>query len=244
MPIPQPTAENAPVILTALAAEKKALTGTPDGRNAARILQCGPGCATMAAQGPLPPGSTAVGSIGVSGGLVPGAEPGTIVLGEEIRNRDPLPGLAARYDCDPELVELLQSALEADNIPLLRGTLLCVEAPLVSDVEKAEAYRATGALAVDMESAGAAEVAARAGLPFFCLRVICDPAQRSLAPELFVGVDARGNSRPGRVAAMLLRRPWLLPQLITMARDFSGACRGLARAWESVRGPLARHAGR
>ena len=178
-----------------------------------------------------------VGNIGVSGGLAPGLPAGTVILGERIHNR--APGLAPLYHCTPELVDLLAQALENNAIPYHRGALLCIDKPLLTPTEKLAAHRQTGALAVDLESGAAARAAQAAERPFFCLRVVCDPAKRSLAPELLCGVDRQGNSRPLRLVATLARQPRLLGPLLAMARDFARARGQMERAWQAACAPLA-----
>ncbi len=235
------------LILTALAVEAAALgnsrlpaTATPEAEQV-RIVQCGVGCqAVLTAAHRHLPGCAIVGSMGISGGLSPDLQPGTIVLGERILGRHPAMGSA--WPCDPDLVDLLEERLHRHHVPCHRGPLLCVADPLLTPAEKTTALRRTGALAVDMESAAAARAAQDAGLPFFSLRVICDPAGRRLAPELLAGVDPQGNSRPGRLLVQLLRRPWLLPRFLAMVRDFSLARRSLRRSWRILRDPLAARA--
>lgn len=224
------------LLLTALAAEA-AIPARPCRHPAAtekvRVIQCGIGRdAVLQAARPHAGAARMIGSIGVSGGLAPDLAPGTVILGERIRNL--APGLEPLYVCAPDLVDLLADALEKAAISCHRGTLLCVRDPLLTPADKLAAHRRTGTLAVDLESAAAAATALAAGCPFFCLRVVCDPAGRSLAPELLRGVDSRGNSRPLRLLAPLLRRPALLIPLLVMARDFSRARRRLAQAWQAI----------
>ncbi len=233
------------LILTALAVEAAALgnsrlpaTATPEAEQV-RIVQCGVGCqAVLTAAHRHLPGCAIVGSMGISGGLSPDLHPGTIVLADQVLG--PRPGTG--WPCDPDLVDLLEELLRRRHIPCRRGPLLCVDAPLLTPADKQAALGRTGALAVDMESAAAARAAHMGGLPFFSLRVICDPAGRRLAPELLAGVDPQGNSRPGRLLVQLLRRPWLLPRFLAMGRDFSLARRSLRRSWRILRDPLAARA--
>jgi len=57
----------------------------------------------------------------------------------------------------------------------------------------------TGAAAVDMESHVAGRIAAEANLPFAILRVICDPADRSLPPAALAGMRRDGTTNIGAV---------------------------------------------
>ncbi len=238
----QATTSPALLLLAALATEAASLDRACRRQRPAdsvRVLQCGIGCrAVLAASRPHVAGASLVGSIGVSGALAPQLETGTVILAEAICNR--APGLEPAYACSQDLVHLLEQAMEQAAIPCRRGTLLCTDAPLLTPADKLAAHRQTGALAVDMESAAAAHAARAAGRPFFCLRVICDPAERLLAPELLCGVDRQGNSRPLRVLAALARRPRLLAPLLAMARDFARARRQMEQAWQAACTPLVR----
>ncbi len=232
------------LLLVALAAEAAVLERScrqQTAGSAVRVLRCGIGCNAVLRAARLHDSAAGlVGSIGVSGGLAPDLAPGTVVVAGRIRARHP--ELDPVYDCTPAVADLLERLLRAAGVPWRRGTLLCVDEPLLTPEAKLAAHRRSGALAVDLESAAAAHVARAAGRPFFCLRVICDPATRRLAPELLRGVDMEGNTRPLRLLTSLTSRPWLLIRLLRMARDFSMARRGMAQAWQTVCGPLAAHA--
>jgi len=149
----------------------------------------------------------------------------------------------AVYIPSVQLLSILEATLKQSGLLYRIGPLLCTPQPIDSPVAKAVAYRKTGALAVDMESAGAAEVARQAALPFFCIRVVCDPAGRRVEKKLFIGVDSRGNNRPMRLINPLIRRPWLLAQLFSMARDFNQARVSMRRVWDVTQQPLANAAG-
>ena len=206
------------------------------------VIQCGIGRDTFLAVAASCLKQTAiVGNIGVSGGLASDMAPGTVILGERILcNGDAGQGSLDKdgYTASQRLLDFLESTLEKNALPCRRGSLLCRQEPLIYSEDKAAAFLKTGALAVDMESAGAAEAARRAGVPFFSIRIICDPVERKLAGELFAGVDRQGNSRPLRLIKPLVRHPWLLVSLLMMARDFSCALASMERVWNVVGQPL------
>jgi adenosylhomocysteine nucleosidase len=62
-------------------------------------------------------------------------------------------------------------------------------------------------------------VAARHGLPFAVVRVICDPAGRALPPLALAALDGQGRIGAGRVLGSLLRHPGQVPALLELARD-------------------------
>ena len=104
---------------------------------------------------------------------------------------------------------------------------------LATAAEKAALRRATGADAVDLESAAAA----RAGIPFAALRAICDPAARDLPHAALVALDARGRIGALHVLAAVLARPAELPALLRLAGDAARARRALLARVRLI-GPL------
>jgi adenosylhomocysteine nucleosidase len=227
-------------ILTALAAERKILAGKGAAKERKiEIIQCGMGSTAVLKAASRMEAPTIIGSIGVSGGLAPALASGTVILGDTIFNSCGQPSsLQATYKPDAEIIDFLASTMDGQGIDYQRGSLLCASRPLLSAQDKAAAYLETGALAVDMESAGAAGAARYFGVPFFCLRVVCDPADRTLNQQLLVGVDDRGNSRLLRLLGVICRRPSLVKGLFTMAGDFSRAASSMGQAWNAIRRPL------
>ena len=105
-----------------------------------------------------------------------------------------------------------------------------VETPLASVAAKAALYAATGAAAVDMESAAVARAAARHGLPFAILRAIADPAQRPLPLAALVAMRADGGVALGAVLGALAQNPGQLPDLVRLGLDSRRGFSSLVRA--------------
>lgn len=82
--------------------------------------------------------------------------------------------------------------------------------------EKAELYALTGALAVDMESMGVAEVAQRHGLPFMVLRAVCDRATLALPRAALMAVTETGRVDLGAVTRAVLRYPQDIGRLVRL----------------------------
>ena len=248
------------VILIALAAEAKALLGRKKNTNkdnmpvlgqhssensTVSVIQCGIGRDTMLGVATQKlKGSPIVGNIGVSGGLAPDLVPGTVILGDRIltdgKNNTTFQDT---YIPSVQLLDIVEMVLRKNGLPCRRGAILCTKQPLDTVEKKATAYLETGALAVDMESAGAAEAARQKALSFFCIRIICDPAGQKVEKDLLAGVDSQGNSRPMRLINPLIKHPWLLVPLLMMARDFILALTNMRRVWNVVQKPLAEFAG-
>ena len=114
--------------------------------------------------------------------------------------------------------------------PSPAAEIAAVDAPLADAVGKTALFAATGAAAVDMESAIVARAALRHDLPFAILRVIADPAHRPLPSAALVAMGADGEVDIGAVLGALLRNPRQLPALIRLARDSRDAFAALGRA--------------
>lgn len=131
------------------------------------VVQSGPGperakqCATAA----VAAGARALVSWGLAGGLAAGVQAGTVILPRHvIMQRGPTFAVAAEWR--ERLADL------ANEFTVNPGDLLTVSSALDSPAAKAAAATALGAVAVDMESAAIAAVAARARVPFVALRVV------------------------------------------------------------------------
>jgi len=108
-------------------------------------------------------------SCGFCGALSPALRAGDLVLATAVRGAD-------------------GERLQAPDLPIasvipqaLRGEIACPERVLATPEEK-RALGASGALAVDLESAQVARAAAAAGVPWLALRAVVDDARTSL-PE-------------------------------------------------------------
>ncbi|HYW93813.1 MAG TPA: hypothetical protein VFA95_15360 [Gammaproteobacteria bacterium] len=176
-------------------------------------------------------GASRLVSCGFAGGLDPGLRPGEVVLAGTVI----CPG-GETLPTDPGWQDWLAGRLEG----VRRGALLSVAAPVAERAARQRLHQAHAALAVDMESAAVARVAARRGLPFAALRVVLDPAQMSLPDAALSALDPAGRLRAGRLAGSLLRSPAQVVPLLRLAlytRHAEAALRGLARKLEQGWGP-------
>jgi len=174
-------------------------------------------------------------SFGVSGGLHPALKTGDLVLADRVLTWDldhsSTQALPLSFRADTGLIDYIAEKFQENTIHFYRGPIFCSPKPISTAASKLRAHRLTGALAVDMESRAVCEVAEEAGLPFFCLRAICDTAGQTVADTLLAMVDEQGNPRVGYLLAHLVRRPWLLRDVIRMACRFRQALIALERAW-------------
>ncbi|MFT9257419.1 MAG: hypothetical protein ABF535_05030 [Acetobacter sp.] len=176
----------------AIAASGATRTGAQ--REAARLAACGANCLL---------------SFGLAAGLDPTLPAGTIVVPAAVQ------GWQSTWACDPTLRHILGG----DQPGAIGGTLLHSDDVVLDAAHKAELFGASRCAALDMESAFLARAAEEAGLPFAVLRVICDPASRSLPPIAASVLSPDGGLRIGALLRDLLRHPGQIGGLIRLGRD-------------------------
>ena len=134
--------------------------------------------AEAAASSLLAQGCTSLISCGLAGGLDPSLCPGDVIVPDAV-----LDG-RERYSTEPELSRLLDGPTS--------HRLLSINSIVANAADKHRLWQETGAAAIDMESGVVARIATTNGLPFAVLRVICDPAERSLPPAALAALDSHG----------------------------------------------------
>ncbi|MEJ0062138.1 MAG: phosphorylase [Alphaproteobacteria bacterium] len=207
-------------ILTGLAAEARLLRGAgtvccaaADGQVARRMMRDMIGS-----------GITHAVSFGLCGGLEPGLPSGSIVIASHVA------GLGMALDCNNALVAEMAALLPGAQVGGIWGT----DAAVAGVRDKAQLYRRSHCLAVDMESHIVAELAADARLPFIALRVVCDPAEFPLPPAALVPLKRGGVPDMGSILRSLLRRPGQIGGMLGLARHHHRAMRGLAEAASAI----------
>lgn len=160
-------------------------------------------------------------SFGICGGLDPALPPGTVVVAHRIALPE---GGSLHFDGR-------WARAIAARIPNARvAPLLGADTVALTAADKSALFARHSVPAVDMESRGVAEAAREAKIPFVALRVVADPAERSLPPLTVDAINVHGRLRPLRVLMGLLRRPRDLPALFALARDARRAYAALAAA--------------
>ena len=167
-------------------------------------------------------GATALASWGMAGGLDPTLDAGAILLPTEVVGSD-----RQTFNTAPAWRDRLSGAVAA-FAPVRSGRLLTTPRAIGSVADKAELFRATGAAAVDMESAAVGEVAARHQLPFIAVRVVVDSATDVLPRAVTAAADNEGHLQIWRLIGALALAPNELAPLIRLARRYRAANRSLA----------------
>lgn len=163
-------------------------------------------------------------SFGIAGGLAAGLPVGDLIVASAVLCH------GERWPCDEDWVRRLLRANRDARVGTLAGSDVAV-----SDVAAKQALWSTcGALAVDMESHIAAQLAAEAGRPFAAVRAISDGADHALPPAALAGLKPDGEADVGAVLTALAARPAQLPALIRTAQGAAAALRTL----EAVRDRL------
>ena len=178
-------------------------------------------------------GATALVSWGLAGGLDPGLRAGTICLPSMVVSRD-----GAAFPTDLHWREILSAAI-GRRLVVVSGKLLSSAAAIEDVAAKAAAFGETGAVAVDMESAGVAQIAVVNKLPFVAVRAIVDTAGDTL-PGAVVAAGAEGRVRLARLILGIASSPRELAPLMRLAMRYRAAIRALrAVARTGALAPLA-----
>ena len=220
-------ARNVVGIVCALASEARHLGPTvrlaeplgslPDGTLVA-ITGMGGSAAAAGARALVAAGANALASWGMAGGLDPSLQAGAILLPQEILGAD-----GRMHECSPRWRGRLSATVTA-----LSGRLVTSAKSVGSVEDKAQLFRATGAVAVDMESAAVAEVADQHGLPFLAVRVVVDSAADVLPRAVAAAADNEGHLQIWRLIGALALAPNELAPLLRLARRYRAANRSLA----------------
>jgi hopanoid-associated phosphorylase len=171
-------------------------------------------------------------SFGVAGGLDPSLKAGDIVVATEVTAGD------ARWLAGLSLSEehIARAAMKRRRV--VRGVLAGAEEVIVAQARKAALHMKTGAAAVDMESHIAAAYAAQYGLPFAALRVISDPAHRTLPSLAKDAIKPNGDIDLGMILRGVARNPKTLRALVSTGIEFNRALRSLRGCRDFLLGGL------
>ena len=197
-------------------------------------LAAGPGVTTIMAGGNparlrsmlrarVQPDCRAVISIGIAGGLCPSLVPGDVIVATGVTAPD------RRHAASSVVAHRIAARLSDHPKRVIMADLAGVDIAVLSPSDKRALRSATGALAVDMESHVAAAFAARHGLPFAAVRVVCDPAHRALPDLIATALRPDGEVSLCNVFRSLWQRPMQLLAMPRLARDAAEGFRALRR---------------
>lgn len=183
------------------------------------------------------PGLELLCSAGFSGGLSKELASGAVVLARGVDALSAPTGRSARASTrrsDAEALKQAEAALRGEGVRFHTGLLVAVATPATTAEKKRALNRAHGALAVDLESAEVARVAAVQGLGFFALRTICDELSDELPAEVGTFLHSDGRVRAGNVVRFALKGRENIRRLMGLKGRADQAAKALSRAWEIV----------
>lgn len=184
-----------------------------------RLSGMGQQAAEAAASELVAEGVEALAMFGVAGGLDPDYPAGSLICANAVCAAD-----GRRFDTDSAWRQALHLSTRGQcRVAPLLGSPVALATPAA----KREAAARYGTVAVDMESAAVAAVAAAHGKPLLILRAVADEANDVLPEALQAAVDPLGRPRPWPMLATLLRHPALIPGLPGLARRMRLATRAL-----------------
>ena len=193
----------------------------PDGTLVA-VTGMGPRAASAGATALIEAGCTALASFGLAGGLDPDLAAGAVLLPAEVLGK-----AGQRVTTNEEWRGRVALAVTR-YAPVRSGGLLTTPHAIASVADKADLFRTTGAVAVDMESLAIGEVATHHELPFIAVRVIVDSAGDVLPRAVTAAADNQGHLQIWRLLGALTLAPGELAPLIRLARRYRAANRSLA----------------
>jgi len=224
-------------ILTALQPEAASLVRKPEVNtlitlsDRATLIICGMGAvrARRGAERLLANGAQALISLGTAGALAGYVRTGDVIIPDRIVGEG-----NKQHETDPAWREAATTAISSRGIPVHGGSLFHSEHIVRRATDKQALYHASGAIAVDMESAAILEVAAGNNIPTLVLRVIIDTADMIIPDFIIAHSDDYGRPRPGGLMLSLLKRPGRLPYLLRLARGYRVAAGQLRRLVEDL----------
>jgi adenosylhomocysteine nucleosidase len=168
-------------------------------------------------------------STGVAGGLSPDLAIGAIILADSVMTCHFETGLPEHIlEVAREQREAMQVALASAGKTALGGTIFTSKKPLTTVAAKTRAAELSGAVAVDMESAAIALVAATRGIPYVCLRTILDVANENVMGAELANED--GRVRPLAAMRAIVTNPAILTGGIRLLRNLRVATKAMGEA--------------
>ena len=135
---------------------------------------------------------------------------------------------------DPDGTGTALSPPAVPGLAVLRGAATTTAAAVTTAAAKRALGRATGALDVDMESAGAVRAALAAGVAVSVWRVVLDPVDQAVPAAAAAALTPDGAIDPLTLLSGLCGRPADLPALVRLARDARRARHALGQAARMV----------
>lgn len=172
-------------------------------------------------------------SAGFGGALQNRVENGDVVIGTEILELTQDTGSDIRHRTAHRRAQPLDIDVVPSGYRIHYGKIITTDEMVLKSVTKDRIGKATGALAVDMETSAVAAVAAAHDTEFLAVRCISDNNHEDLPGE-FNDFFVIGQLRPGRIASACVRHPGMLLDLARLGYRAQSSGQNLARFLEST----------
>lgn len=172
-------------------------------------------------------------NFGFAGGVTRGTGVGDIVIADRIllykeRLFSEQPGIAAKKT--EELVVLLDREFQGQGWQIRRGTFITAGQIMGKLAMAPLLPPGTANPVLDMETAAVAQAAHEGNVPLIAIRAISDGAEEELGFTIGELTDRELNIRLGKVLLAVAKKPWIVPQLLRLARNSRIAGENLAAA--------------
>lgn len=153
-------------------------------------------------------------------------------LGNVIVVSDVITETQEKFRASPALFEAASNvsadAMTVESCVICGGPLITGDRVLITPQEKSALAERTGAIAVDMETAGAVRVAQERGIPWLAVRAITDGVNDELPLDFNALANSDGSVNRGRILRATLAQPHKIPALIRLGQRSSLAANNLA----------------
>ena len=181
--------------------------------------------ARLLAEAAADAGPSGLVSFGLAGGLDPALPPGSLILPVQVIDTD-----GTTFEVSPLWRATLETAARHTGLPIVSGTIATASKILATPEDKARAFAANKACAVDMESGAVARAAQAHDVPFAVLRAVGDPAMRTIPEVAQRAVGPDGRIQVVSLLQGLVAEPAAIGGLIDLGRETRQATRALRRA--------------
>jgi len=170
-------------------------------------------------------------NFGFAGAVTTGPAVGDLVVANRLFFHQDL-SLTEEYGLDQDLTELMEMTLAkgcgGKPFRVYRGAFITA-GQIVAKVKLADTLpQGVANPVLDMETAAVARVAARLNVPLIAIRAVSDGSDEELGFSLEELTDDELNVRIVRVLLTVVRKPWIIPQLLRLAKNAGIAGKNLA----------------
>ena len=156
-------------------------------------------------------------SWGIAGAISHSINSGDMVIARSVINHRNI------YSTSREWQKKIISHFKDSSYKIFNGDVVSTEKICTSFEEKIKLFRKTKALAIDMESAGIAEIAMASNLDFIIIRAIADNADSNIPEAVIKNIDNFGRINIGRFLVYCLFHPAQIYELILLAISYKKA---------------------